>query len=387
MHVAVPLSRHFNTRLSGAVPAAGVQTARSGKIAARTGAQRSVVLLCTLIETSASLPYVNRLHEREIRPYMIGGARNMVDEIRNAYVRALQHSTWLSTDFRLAAVKKIRDMVSNVGSPGRHFESDFVEALYKPYPDEPLDLDELFPTWIKALGLSTQYLWTDTTTPLYDDTSYFPFYTDAINDITVPTASMLRPFMYPYGILALNYGGLGTMIGGEMMRALDPRGIHSLDGYVPDDKDEVIKEYTRKALCLRKSHKSVLSLSGQEETLSEELDSVNLFDLVGTKMAYDAMDSLVHEYRDETPAGLNMSAQQLFFFNNCTKYLVEWLTSLNLDILSSRTLANVNPVKMMIQAHERTLNRIYQAYLELKAFAVQRNDGSGGALGVIYPNA
>ncbi|KAH7956436.1 hypothetical protein HPB52_009663 [Rhipicephalus sanguineus] len=66
-----------------------------------------------------------------------------------------------------------------------------------------------------------------------------------------------------------------------------------------------------------------LSLSGQEETLSEELDSENLADLVGTKMAYDAFNSLVPENRDETPAGLNMSVQQLFFFNHCAKLCTE----------------------------------------------------------------
>ncbi|XP_049271239.1 neprilysin-1-like [Rhipicephalus sanguineus] len=254
---------------------------------------------------------------------MVGEAKNMVDEIRNSYVRALRYSTWLSSEFRQAAIKKIRDMVSYVGSPGRHLEPDFVEELYKPYPDAPLDLDQLFPTWIKALGLSTQYMWMDTKTPLFDDTGYIPFYTGALNDIIVPTTSMLRPFMYPYGVLALNYGGLGTMIGGEMMHALDPRGLHSLEGYVPDDTDAVMKEYTKRALCLRKSRKSVLSLSGQQEPLSEELDSENLADLVGTKMAYDAFDSLVREYRDETPAGLNMSVQQLFFFNNCVKWCTE----------------------------------------------------------------
>ncbi|KAH7956283.1 hypothetical protein HPB52_007877 [Rhipicephalus sanguineus] len=146
----------------------------------------------------------------------------------------------------------------------------------EPYPDAPLDLNQLFPTWIKALGLSAQYLWKDTTTPLYDDTGFFPVYTGSINDITVPAASMLRPFMYPHGIDALSYGGLGT-----------------------------------------------LSLSGQEEGLSEEEDRENLGDLVGTKMAYDALDSLERGYRDKTLAGLDMSARQLFFFNHCAQSCTE----------------------------------------------------------------
>ncbi|KAL3244821.1 hypothetical protein MRX96_047118 [Rhipicephalus microplus] len=62
-----------------------------------------------------------------------------------------------------------------------------------------------------------------------------------------------------------------------------------------------------------------LSLRGQEETLSDELDSENLADLVGTKMAYDAFEHTVSEYRDQNLAGLNMSVQQLFFVNHCAK--------------------------------------------------------------------
>ncbi|XP_075744110.1 uncharacterized protein LOC142802912 [Rhipicephalus microplus] len=226
----------------------------------------------------------------EVQPYTIGKANSMVDEIREAYLRALQYSTWLNTDFRQAAKKKIKDMVSYVGSPGKRLDPNFVEGLYKPYPDVPLDLEALFPTWIKALGLSAQYMWMDTTTPLYDETRPIPYYTGVSNDVTVPTASMLPPFMHTNGIDALHYGGLGTMIGHAMMRAFDVRGIHTLEGYVPDENDDVIREYTKRALCLRRSHKSVLSLRGQEETLSDELDSENLADLVGTKMAYDAFE-------------------------------------------------------------------------------------------------
>ncbi|KAL1443140.1 hypothetical protein MTO96_030431 [Rhipicephalus appendiculatus] len=212
------------------------------------------------------LAVISPYFQSEIRDYMVRRAKNMVEEIRGAYVRALNYSTWLSSNFRQAATKKIMDMVSYVGSPGQRLDPAYVEAFYKPYPDVPPDLDVLFPTWIKALGLSAEHMWMDTATPLYDETVYVPYYTGASNDITVPTASMLQPFMYPHGIDALHYGGLGTMIGQAIMAALDSRGIHSLDGYVPDDRDDVMKEYTKRALCLRKSNKSVLSLSVQEET-------------------------------------------------------------------------------------------------------------------------
>ncbi|KAL1443738.1 hypothetical protein MTO96_045858, partial [Rhipicephalus appendiculatus] len=66
-----------------------------------------------------------------------------------------------------------------------------------------------------------------------------------------------------------------------------------------------------------------LSLNGQEGKLSDELDSENLDDLVGTKMAYDAFESLASEQRDQNPAGLNMPVQQVFFFNHCAEWCSE----------------------------------------------------------------
>ncbi|KAL3223690.1 hypothetical protein MRX96_049691, partial [Rhipicephalus microplus] len=192
-----------------------------------------------------------------------------------------------------------------------------------PYPDVELDRGALFPAWIKALGLSSRYMWMDTTTPLYDETGTSPYYDYDVNLITVPTGSMLRPFMYMHGVAALNYGGLGTMISQAIMGALDLRGIHSLNGFVPDPNDEVMKEYTKRAMCLRKSHSSVVSLSGTEGTLSDGMDSENLADLVGTKMAFDAFEHLVSEQRDQNLAGLNMSVRQLFFISNCAKWCSE----------------------------------------------------------------
>ncbi|XP_075744734.1 neprilysin-like isoform X2 [Rhipicephalus microplus] len=259
----------------------------------------------------------------EILPSMVQEAKDIVQEIRDSFVKAMLSSTWLSSDFQEAVVKKMMAMVAYVGSAGRRLEPEFVESVYKPYPDAPLDLEALFPTWIKALGYSTHYMWMDTTTPLYDETWRTPFYTHIFNDFTIPTVFMLRPFMYSYGVNALNYGGLGTMIGHEIMHAFDPHGIKYIEGYQPHDMDDVIRKYTKKALCLRRSHKSVLSVSDQDGTLSDELDSENLADFVGTQMAYEAFNSLASKYRDIHLGGLNMSAQQLFFLNHCVKLCTE----------------------------------------------------------------
>ncbi|KAL1482143.1 hypothetical protein MTO96_034009 [Rhipicephalus appendiculatus] len=79
---------------------------------------------------SLTEPYVTS----EVPKGMVQEAKDMVQEIRNSYQKALISSTWLSDDFRQAALKKMVNMVSYVGSPGRRLEPDYVEALYNDCP-------------------------------------------------------------------------------------------------------------------------------------------------------------------------------------------------------------------------------------------------------------
>ncbi|KAL1468171.1 hypothetical protein MTO96_041657, partial [Rhipicephalus appendiculatus] len=109
------------------------------------------------------------------------------------------------------------------------------------------------------------------------------------------------------------------LVGHEFMHAFD---VFNVD-YEFWEAEEVRKEYTKRALCLRRSHRSVLSLSGQDEALDDTIDSENLGDLVGTMIAYAAFAALPEKIRIVRLSGLNMSSEQLFFINHCIKWCSE----------------------------------------------------------------
>ncbi|XP_049276132.1 neprilysin-4-like [Rhipicephalus sanguineus] len=73
--------------------------------------------------------------------------------------------------------------------------------------------------------------------------------------------------------------------------------------------------------------KTYLSLSRQQETLNDLVDSENIADLVGTMIAYAAFASLSPQHKNETLAGLSMSSEQLFFINHCVKWCSQYRTS------------------------------------------------------------
>ncbi|XP_049520698.1 neprilysin-3-like [Dermacentor silvarum] len=188
---------------------------------------------------------------------MVDRAKRMVTRLRSAFRKSLESSSWFTGRGREVALRKLDNLTSYVGSPDNRLDPVSLEKHYKPYPDALPD--RVFPTWIKALSLSTQDVWLDKTTWLYDETEVTAFYNYNYNTLVVPTSLLQRPFFYPYGLLGLNYGGLGAIAAHELMHAFDVKGITLTEAYQPWNASDIIKEYTKRALCLRQMHISVVS--------------------------------------------------------------------------------------------------------------------------------
>ncbi|XP_054930461.1 neprilysin-1-like [Dermacentor andersoni] len=254
--------------------------------------------------------------QSKVTPHAVDEAKRMVTTIRSIFRKSLETSSWLTDEGREGALGRLDNMTIFVGSPAQQFDPDFVDQLYKPYPETPMD--RLFPSWIKALSLSSHYIWSDQTTWFYDEAEVNAHYISFINYITVPTGMIQHPLFYPYGPLSLNYGGLGMIVGHEIMHAFDVQGVTKYRQ--PWVTAEFLKEYTNRTLCLRKQHRSVLLSRARQEVINDTADSENLADLVGTMTAYAAFTSLSPSQRNVTLAGLDMSAERLFFVNHCVKW-------------------------------------------------------------------
>ncbi|KAL1484191.1 hypothetical protein MTO96_032724 [Rhipicephalus appendiculatus] len=260
--------------------------------------------------------------------YMLSRTKVMVSRIRKTYEEVLNSSSWVNAHIRAEALNKLIDMTIYVGGAGRRLDPEFIEDVYKPYPDAPLD--RLFPTWIKALSFSAHEPWADQKYPLYDESVVNAEYHTYANLVIITTGMMHDPFLYPYGPLALNYGGLGMIIAHEITHAFDVTGIETLNKSKRPEElrlfNEFKEEYTKRALCFRHQHKSILSAIGHHEALNDTADSENLADIVGTVIAYAAFDSLPPKNKRGILAGIDMSPEQLFFINYCVKWCAEHST-------------------------------------------------------------
>ncbi|KAL1421519.1 hypothetical protein MTO96_023081 [Rhipicephalus appendiculatus] len=248
-----------------------------------------------------------------VTPEMIHDAWSMAFQLKDAFMEALNSSSWLTSTFRTSFMTKLEGIVVQAGSPGNRLDPGLVEKFYEPLPDVPVN--RLFPSWIQGRRLNTHYKWKNRDNRLYHEEAVNAFYMFPTT-IVIPTAILQPPFFYGYGPDALNYGGLGAITGHELMHAFD---VGHLGGPFWRSH-EVKKEYTKRALCLRQSHRSVLSLRVLHEELNHTVDSENIADFVGTRLAYAAYSSLPEEQKKIKLAGFDMSSEQLFFINQCSTW-------------------------------------------------------------------
>lgn len=83
---------------------------------------------------------------------------------------------------------------------------------------------------------------------------------------------------------------------------------------------EFLKEYSKRTICLRRSHQAAEGRVARQDVIDDYTDSENLADFGGLIAAYHAFDSLPEPRRSITLAGLNITAEQLFFISFCVHF-------------------------------------------------------------------
>ncbi|XP_075744549.1 neprilysin-2-like [Rhipicephalus microplus] len=236
--------------------------------------------------------------------------RQIASRIKDTFFETVKSSSWLTSSVRKRLLEKLQKIELLVGSPGNRSEPKFVERFYEPLRDVPVN--RLFPSWMEGRRLNAHYRWKDQESLFYDEEKVSTFFMGS-NTAVITTAYVHSPFIYEYGPPALNYAGIGSTIGHILMRGFDDG---HLGGQFWSTKD-VKKEYAKRTLCLRRSHRSLLSSVSQREVSNDGLDSENLADLEGIKLAFAAYDSLPEKDKRVKLAGFIASSDQLFFMNYC----------------------------------------------------------------------
>ncbi len=262
----------------------------------------------------------------------------LVENMRAAFREGIDKLEWMGPETKKEAQAKLAAFRPKVGYPSKW--RDYSKVEVKP--------DDLVGNVLRARMAESLYQLGKAGKPLDPEEwgltpqTVNAYYNPVRNEIVFPAAILQPPFFDPAADDAVNYGGIGAVIGHEMGHGFDDQGRrYDAKGTLRDwwtAKDS--EEFMRRAKGLVAQYSAMEALPGLkvngELTLGE-----NIGDLTGVTIAYRAYELSL---AGKTPPVIDgMSGQQRFFFG----WAQAWRGKYRDDALRQQVLSDVHAPDMM----------------------------------------
>ena len=243
-------------------------------------------------------------------------AEELVTNVRNALKARIENLDWMSAETKEKAVAKWNTFLPKIGYPDKWRDWSGLDIKQGDYYGNVMaaakfnyqyDLNKIGkPTDRKDWGMTPQ-----TVNAYYNPTD---------NTINFPAAILQPPFFYANGDDAINYGGIGAVIGHEASHGFDDEGSqfdgegNNANWWTKEDKDK-FEARTAKLVAQFNDYAPIkdkpdVHVNGQL-TLGE-----NIADLGGLNVAYDALQEALKKNPQEAAAKIDgYTEDQRFFLN------------------------------------------------------------------------
>ena len=265
--------------------------------------------------------------ERHFPPAAKQQMDDLVENLRVAFKDGINNSDWMGEDTKVEAKDKLKKFYAKIGYP----------KTWTDYSSLEVDKTDL----ISSIKAANTWQWNDMISDLggpidKEEWGMTPqtvnaYYRPSLNEIVFPAAILQAPFFDPNADAAVNYGGIGAVIGHEMGHGFDDQGSKS-DG---DGKqrnwwsEEDEAAFKAKSQALVAQYNEFSPLEGQnvngQMTLGE-----NIGDLTGITMAYAAYKNSLDG--KEAPVIDGLTGDQRFFLS----YAQIWQRKFRDDALIAR---------------------------------------------------
>jgi len=293
-------------------------------------------------------------------------AYNMIKNIIKAYEIRINNLTWMSPETKLKAIEKLNKLTIKIGYPDKW--EDYAALVVK----SPSEGGSYFNNirnvskwqWNKDLAKLNKPV--DKTEWGMSPQTVNAYYNPSYNEIVFPAAILQPPFYDYKADEAVNYGGIGAVIGHEISHGFDDQGAsYNADGNLIDwwTADDLTK-FTALGNSLAEQYSALEPLPGihvdGKFTLGE-----NIGDLGGINAAYDGLQLYLKENGNPGLIDGYTPEQRLF---------ISWATIWRGKI---RDEALKNQVKT--DPHSPAMYRAYVPLINLDTFvqAFNINEGDG----------
>jgi predicted metalloendopeptidase len=293
-------------------------------------------------------------------------AEKMIENVIRAFENRINNLSWMSKETKLSAVAKLHKLTIKVGYPDKW--KDY-SALTIKSPEEGgtyFDNVKSVAKWRYNEDLSELNKPVDKTKWGMTPQTVNAYYNPSFNEIVFPAAILQPPFYNYQADEAVNYGGIGAVIGHEISHGFDDSGArYNADGNLVDWwTAEDLKQFSALTGALADQYSALQPLPGTfvdgKFTLGE-----NIGDLGGINAAYDGLQLYLKETGNP---GLidNYTPEQRFF--------ISWAT-----IWRAKTRDEALKSQVKTDPHSPA---IYRGYVPLQnvdafyqAFGIKSGDG------------
>ncbi|WP_395791803.1 M13 family metallopeptidase [Aquimonas sp.] len=238
----------------------------------------------------------------------------LVDNLRESLKERLNQLDWMGEDTKARALEKWASFTPKIGYPDKWREWDGLQVGRNSYVDN-----------LEAAAAFNYRFMLDKIGKPVDKTEWGmspqtvnAYYRASANEIVFPAAILQPPFFDPNADDGLNYGGIGAVIGHEMLHGYDDQGskfdaVGNFANWWSDQDRERFNARTDKLVSQFNAYEALPGLNVNGALALGE----NIADLGGLTVAYAAMRRAQGEgFTDPNLEGLTQS--QRFFLNWAT---------------------------------------------------------------------
>lgn len=252
----------------------------------------------------------------------------LVKNLIAAYKERILSRTWMDEQTKKAAIAKLDKVMLKLAYPDKW--KDFSNLEVK--TDSYFENDNRASTFWFDYNLNKLGKPVDRTEWAMAPQTVNAYYNPGMNEIVFPAAIMQPPFFDPNADDAVNYGGMGVVIGHELTHGFDDQGSQydangNLKNWWTESDKERFKQNTAKLVKQFNSFDAIDTLHVNGElTLGE-----NIADLGGLIMSYAALQKVSKLQQSVGGAG-GFTPEQRFFIN----YAQIWRNNIRPEELKKR---------------------------------------------------
>jgi predicted metalloendopeptidase len=276
--------------------------------------------------------------EQYFKPEAKARLERLVENLRAAFREGIDKLEWMGPDTKKEAQAKLAAFRPKIGYPSK----------WRDYSKVEIRADDLAGNMIRAWMADSIYHLGKAGKPVDpEDWDMTPqtvnaYYNPVRNEIVFPAAILQQPFFDDAADDAVNYGGIGAVIGHEMGHGFDDQGRrYDAKGQLRDwwtAKDG--EEFTRRAKGLAAQYSAMEALPGLkvngELTLGE-----NIGDLTGITISHRAYE--LSRGGKDAPVIDGLPGDQRFFYG----WVQAWRAKFRDDALRQQVLSNPHAPDMM----------------------------------------